>query len=95
MQSVSKFITAPIALVVETLSRPIDFAAMYANENPVELEIGSGKGTFLTDQAEQRPETNFLGIEWANWFCSCAADRLRRHNCLNARMVRAEARPMQ
>jgi tRNA (guanine-N7-)-methyltransferase len=91
MQSVSKFITEPIGLVVETLPRPIDFAAMYGNANPVELEIGSGKGTFLTDQATARPDTNFLGIEWANWFYSCAADRLRRHNCLNARMVRAEA----
>jgi tRNA (guanine-N7-)-methyltransferase len=91
MQSVSKFITAPIGLVVETLPRPIDFAAMFGNANPVELEIGSGKGTFLTDQATARPDTNFLGIEWANWFYSAAADRLRRHNCLNARMVRAEA----
>jgi len=34
---------------------------------------------------------NFLGIEWARWFWRYASDRLRRHNCTNARTVRAEA----
>ena len=33
-----------------------------------ELEIGSGKGTFLLQQSELEPETNFLGIEWAGEF---------------------------
>ena len=32
---------------------------------PFELEIGSGKGTFLVQQSGLQPETNFLGIEWA------------------------------
>src|SRR5213075_805870 len=58
---------------------------------PVELEIGYGKGTFLTDQAKARPGVNFLGIEWANWFFRYASDRLRRNDCMNVRMVRAEA----
>ena len=43
-----------------------------------ELEIGSGKGTFLLQQAELEPETNFLGIEWAGEFWAYAADRIRR-----------------
>ena len=33
-------------------------------ERPFELEIGSGKGTFLIQEAPHRPEHNFLGIEW-------------------------------
>jgi tRNA (guanine-N7-)-methyltransferase len=45
---------------------------------PFELEIGSGKGTFLIQHAEAHPETNFLGIEWAREFCEYAADRVRR-----------------
>jgi tRNA (guanine-N7-)-methyltransferase len=50
-----------------------------------------GKGTFLTEQAKARPETNFFGIEWANWFFRYASDRLRRNGCTNARTIRAEA----
>ena len=56
-------------------------------ERPFEMEIGSGKGTFLVQQAVLQPETNFLGIEWANEFFRYAADRARRHNMTNVRML--------
>ena len=36
----------------ETLKKPIDWAELFGNSNPVEMEIGSGKGTFLTEQAK-------------------------------------------
>lgn len=45
---------------------------------PLEVEIGSGKGTFLIQHAEAHPQTNFLGIEWAREFFEYAADRIRR-----------------
>lgn len=61
-----------------------------------ELEIGSGKGTFLAQQAELEPETNFLGIEWAGEFCNYAADRVRRKreadgSFMHVRLLRADA----
>jgi tRNA (guanine-N7-)-methyltransferase len=45
---------------------------------PFEIEIGSGKGTFVLDHAEQHPGINLLGIEWAYEFFAYAADRVRR-----------------
>lgn len=80
-----------VGLDVNTLAKPLDLAALYGNSNPVELEIGMGKGTFLTEQARARPEVNFFGIEWANWYYKYASDRLRRNHCTNARTIRAEA----
>ena len=60
-----------------------------------EIEIGSGKGAFLVQQAELEPETNFLGIEWAGEFYAYCADRVRRRRqagkLLNVRMLRADA----
>jgi tRNA (guanine-N7-)-methyltransferase len=91
MQANRELVVEPIGMDVEALARPLQFAQLFGNDRPVELEIGTGKGTFLTDQARARPEVNFIGIEWANWFYRYAADRLRRNHCLNARMVRAEA----
>jgi tRNA (guanine-N7-)-methyltransferase len=91
MQSHRELIVEPIGLDVETLSRPIVWRDLYGNDNPVELEIGIGKGTFLADQARARPDVNFFGIEWARWFWRYASDRLRRAGCTNARTVRAEA----
>lgn len=60
-------------------------------ERPFELEIGSGKGTFVLQESGRRPEVNFLGIEWAKEFYTYAADRLRRHAPDNALMLRADA----
>ena len=56
-------------------------------ERSSELEIGSGKGTFLVQQAGLQPETNFLGIEWAGEFFRYAADRVRRHAMKNVRVL--------
>lgn len=58
---------------------------------PMELEIGSGKGTFLLQEAARRPETDFLGIEYAGEFFRYAADRLRRHAVSNARLLYVDA----
>jgi tRNA (guanine-N7-)-methyltransferase len=91
MQSHRELIVEPVGLDVETLPRPIDLAQLFGNANPVEIEIGMGKGTFLTEQAKARPEVNFIGIEWARWFWRYASDRLRRSGCTNVRTVRAEA----
>src|SRR2546421_9141520 len=91
MQVNHELIVEPIGLDVEKLPRPINFAELFGNDHPVEIEIGIGKGTFITEQAKARPETNFLGIEWARWFWRYSSDRLRRNQCHNARTVRAEA----
>jgi tRNA (guanine-N7-)-methyltransferase len=91
MQAASSFIVEPIGLSADALPKPIDWSVLYGNNHAVELEIGMGKGTFLTEQARTRPEINFFGIEWANWFWRYASDRLRRNDCKNARTIRAEA----
>lgn len=58
---------------------------------PLELEIGSGKGTFLVQQARLQPGTDFLGIEYAGAFWRHAADRCRRHGLENVRLLHADA----
>jgi len=60
-------------------------------DRPFELEIGSGKGTFLIQEAARRPETNFLGIEYALEFYQYAADRIRRAGLRNVRLLGIDA----
>jgi len=64
---------------------------IFNNDHPVEIEIGAGKGTFLLAIAQALPEHNYVGIEWSNQYANYAADRLRRHNATNARIVHGEA----
>ena len=73
---------------------PIDLKAWFfpdTAEQPLELEIGSGKGTFLVQQASQLPGVNYVGIENANSFWRHAADRCRRHGLENVRLIRSDA----
>ena len=35
----------------------------FGNQNPIHLEIGTGKGRFLTELAAKNPDINFLGME--------------------------------
>ena len=58
---------------------------------PLEIEIGSGKGAFLVRASRLRPDANFLGIEWAREFWLYAADRCRRHDLRNVRLLNADA----
>ena len=60
-------------------------------DRPFEIEIGSGKGTFLVQQASILQEVNFLGIEWAKEFAAYAADRIRRHGMSNVKMLCGDA----
>jgi tRNA (guanine-N7-)-methyltransferase len=91
MHANKELVVEPIGLDVETLAKPLSWSELFGNDHPVELEIGMGKGTFITEQAKARPDVNFFGIEWARWFWRYASDRLRRNGCINARTVRAEA----
>jgi tRNA (guanine-N7-)-methyltransferase len=69
----------------------LNFADIFGNDHPIELEIGSGKGTFLIAIAEARPEHNYIGIEYAKAYADFAADRPRRHRLDNTRLVHGEA----
>jgi len=83
--------TGGVLLDESAALRRVEPAAVFGNGRPVELEIGSGKGTFLLARAAARPELNFLGIEQAKAYCHYAADRVRRAGLANVRLLRADA----
>jgi tRNA (guanine-N7-)-methyltransferase len=58
---------------------------------PFDIEIGSGKGTFLVQEAALQPQRDFLGVENAGEFFRHATDRVRRRALGNVRMLYADA----
>lgn len=40
-----------------------DFAAIFGNNHPVHIEIGAGKGDFITTLAKENPNINYLAFE--------------------------------
>jgi tRNA (guanine-N7-)-methyltransferase len=55
---------------------PIDWRELFGNENPVEVEVGFGKGLFLLTAAAERPDLNFFGIEIIRKYQLYAATRV-------------------
>jgi len=60
------------------------------NPRKLELELGTGKGTFLAQEAPLHDDVLYLGIEWAMAFYKYAADRMRRLNLTHVQMLRAD-----
>jgi tRNA (guanine-N7-)-methyltransferase len=75
-----------------SLDGRIDFAALFGNRGPAELEVGSGKGRFLIEQAAARPDTNFLGVEWSLKYLRLTRERAAKRGLANLRLLRADAR---
>ena len=40
-----------------------NFNKLLNNNNPIEIEIGCGKGNFIINKAKQNPNINYIGIE--------------------------------
>jgi len=80
-----------IALRPEEFDGKIDFVRLFGRSGPVHIEIGSGKGTFLLNEATAQPQVNFLGIEWANKYYRYAVDRIGRWGLTNVRIIRTDA----
>jgi len=80
-----------ISLKPENLDGKIDFAQIFGRKRPVHIEVGTGKGTFLINQAKAQPNINFLGIEWARKYYRFAVDRIGRWALTNVRIIRTDA----
>lgn len=69
---------------------PFDWAQLFGNERPVEVELGCGKGMFLKEAARLQPEVNFLGVDWAQKYLRIAEERLDRAGLARVRLMRAD-----
>lgn len=83
---------APYLLDLTDRPSPLSWPALFGNENPVELEVGSGKGLFLANAASARPEHNFLGIELAKKYARRAAERVAVRGLKNVRVLPGDAK---
>jgi tRNA (guanine-N7-)-methyltransferase len=75
----------------EDLPRPFAQTTLFAREQPLEVEVGSGKGLFLSGAARGNPAHNFLGIEVSLKYARYAAARLARQESPNAVMIGGDA----
>lgn len=70
----------------------LDWMAVFGNANPVEIEVGFGKGLFLLNAAQACPGVNFAGVEIERKYQLFTANRVAKRALGNVRLACADAR---
>ncbi|MCI8627699.1 MAG: tRNA (guanosine(46)-N7)-methyltransferase TrmB [Lachnospiraceae bacterium] len=65
--------------------------SVFGNGNPIQIEIGMGKGQFLTELARQNPEINYVGIEKYSSVLIRAIEKRSQEDLPNLLFVRMDA----
>lgn len=64
---------------------------VFGNNNPVHLEIGMGKGTFIKKMALAFPNINFIGIEKYDGVVARAINNINEEIPSNLRIIKTDA----
>ncbi|WP_040985611.1 tRNA (guanosine(46)-N7)-methyltransferase TrmB [Oceanobacillus jeddahense] len=68
-----------------------EWSKVFNNENPIHVEIGSGKGQFITGMAKQYPDVNFIGIEVAKSIIVSTVQKVDEEALDNVRLLNEDA----
>ena len=78
-------------LITEPQKYKGKFHKLFDNDNPICLEIGMGKGSFLIKKAINNPNINFIGIEKMSSILARAIQNITPHNLKNIKVIRCDA----
>ena len=83
--------TATLIHELESIVERIDLAKIFPKAQPLQLELGSGDGSFLSRYAQAHPEHNFIGVERLLGRLRKINKKGLRAGLTNLRLVRIEA----
>jgi tRNA (guanine-N7-)-methyltransferase len=77
-------------LEVGGLPAPFDPHSLFPRRAPVELEVGSGKGLFLSAASRRQPDRDFLGVEISAGYARLCGGKLAAAATPNARILHGD-----
>ncbi len=81
------------------VSNPQDYKgkwkSVFANDNPVHLEVGCGKGAFVAGMAKANPGINFIAVELCLDVMVLAAEKALEQQLPNVRYINGDARLLE
>ena len=72
-------------LAIENFDNIKNFKDIFGNGNPVHLEIGCGKGRFITGLSKLNPEVNYIAIEKSMDVIIMAMEKIKNEGIENVR----------
>lgn len=67
---------------------------LFGNSNPIHIEVGTGKGTFITEMAKANPEINYIGIELFESVIVKALERAVEADIPNVKLLNVDAKKL-
>lgn len=67
---------------------------VFGNNNPIHLEVGTGKGQFLVGMAKQNPDINFVGLELSASVMVSALEKVIEEGITNIRLLNENAQDL-
>lgn len=68
---------------------------VFGNNNPLHIEVGTGKGRFITEMAKAHPDINYMGIELYDSVIVAALDRLIEAELPNVKLLNVNAAELE
>ena len=68
-----------------------NFSSLFLNNNPINIEIGMGKGLFIINMAKNNPDINYIGIEKFDSVMVRAIEKLESENIPNLKLIKMDA----
>lgn len=65
---------------------------LFNNNNPIMLELGMGRGSFIIEMAKTHPNTNYIGIELDISQTATAISKIGNQKVNNLRMIQGDAK---
>ncbi len=65
---------------------------VFGNNNPICIELGMGRGSFIIEMAKKHPNINYIGIELDRSQTATAINNIRGNELKNLRMICSDAR---
>lgn len=81
---------APMLLGMPAEEQRLNLETIFGNDQPVELEVGFGKGSFLVESATKNPQINYLGIEIDKGLQLYVATRLLKRSFTNTKVLQGD-----
>lgn len=64
---------------------------IFKNDNPIHIEVGTGKGRFITEMAKTHPSINYIGIEVYKSVIISALDKVIAADIPNVKLLNVDA----
>lgn len=91
VRNASEIINSSSYVIKEPQNYRKKWNKLFNNDNPIDIEIGMGKGDFIIEMAKRHPNINYIGIEMFDSVIVRAVQKLEGETIENLKLIRMDA----